>query len=78
MERQVRKEEGPGSLGEQRNCSLIKTEEEKKKLLWKRNRREGKRRRVEYVTSVKEMAAPMLSKPADMFRVLPWDKSHFN
>ena len=31
VERQVRKEEGPGSLGEQRNCSLIKTEEEKKK-----------------------------------------------
>lgn len=33
VERQVRKEEGPGSLGEQRNCSLIKTEEEKKKTI---------------------------------------------
>ena len=39
VERQVRKEEGPGSLGEQRNCSLIKTEEEKNKILEKKQKR---------------------------------------
>ena len=39
VERQVRKEEGPGSLEEQRNYSLIKTEEEKKKILEKKQKR---------------------------------------
>lgn len=52
MERQVRKEEGPGSLGEQRNCSLIKTEEEKNKILEKKQKR-WEEKRVAYVTSLR-------------------------
>lgn len=76
MERQVRKEEGPGSLGEQRNCSLIKTEEEKNKILEKKQKR-WEEKRVACVTSLK-MTAPVLSKPVDMFHVLLWDKNHFN
>ena len=42
VERQVRKEEGPGSLEEQRNYSLIKTEEEKKKNSGKETEKMGR------------------------------------